>query len=80
MLCPLCLVKMSVYKAGSEFEEDRQMCAEPVRSSKPPSGHVGPLLLLLLVTQVQTQLAALATPILSLRQRGFPCPVKRENP
>ena len=65
------VVKMYVvYKAGC-VRTGR--CAQSPLRISPPSGHVGPLpmlLLLLLVTQVQTQLAALATTLIIRKGRG----------
>ena len=71
MLATLVVKMYVVYKAGS-VRTGR--CAQSRLRISPPSGHVGPLpmllLLLLLVTQVQTQLAALATTLIIRKGRG----------
>ena len=69
MLATLVVKMYVVYKAGSV--RTGRSAQNPLRIS-PPSGHVGPLpmLLLLLVTQVQTQLAALAATLIIRKGRG----------
>ena len=69
MLATLVVKMYVVYKAGCV--RTGRSAQNPLRIS-PPSGHVGPLpmLLLLLVTQVQTQLAALAATLIIRKGRG----------
>ena len=69
MLATLVVKMYVVYKAGC-VRTGR--CAQSPLRISPPSGHVGPLpmLLLLLVTQVQTQLAALAATLIIRKGRG----------
>lgn len=69
MLATLVVKMYVVYKAGCV--RTGRSAQSPLRIS-PPSGHVGPLpmLLLLLVTQVQTQLAALAATLIIRKGRG----------
>ena len=70
MLATLVVKMYVVYKAGSV--RTGRSAQSRLRIS-PPSGHVGPLpmlLLLLLVTQVQTQLAALAATLIIRKGRG----------